>query len=66
MKKQKNLSFDISFSFTNTHDSQDSREGEGYLFNSSLPLQPSLHRQLDISCVITAESSPLDIACSRT
>ena len=40
-------------------------EGGGYLFNSSLPL-PSLHRRLDISRAITAESSPLRIAGSRT
>ena len=29
------------FSFTNIHDSRDSREGGGYLFNSSLPLPPA-------------------------
>ena len=29
------------FSFTNIHDSQDSRRGGGYLFNSSLPLLPA-------------------------
>ena len=40
-------------------------EGGGYLFNSSLPL-PSLHRHLDISWAITAESSPLHIVSSRT
>ena len=40
-------------------------EGGGYLFNSSLPLPP-LHRHLDISRAITAESSPLHIAGSRT
>ena len=40
-------------------------EGGGYLFNSSLPLPP-LHRHSDISRAITAESSPLRIADSRT
>ena len=40
-------------------------EGGGYLFNSSLPLPP-LHRILDISRVIPAESSPLHIAGKRT
>ena len=42
----------------NIHDSQDSREGGGHLFNSSLAL-PSLAlcKHLDISWVITAESS---------
>ena len=51
------------FSFTNIHESQDCR-GRGHLFNSSLPL-PLLHRHLDISRAITAESSPLRISCSR-
>ena len=41
-----------------------SGEGGGYLFNSSLPL-PLLHRNLDISRAVTAESSPLHIS-SRT
>ena len=39
-------------------------EGGGYLFNSSPPLPP-LHRHLDISRAVTAESSPLHIS-SRT
>ena len=38
-------------------------EGEGYLFNSSLPL--SLHRHLDIGWAIAEGSSPLHIAGSR-
>ena len=40
-------------------------EGGGYLFNSSLPLPPA-YGHLDISQAITAESSPLHIAGSRT
>ena len=39
-------------------------ERGGHLFNSFLPLPPALH--LDISRVITAESSPLQIASSWT
>ena len=41
------------FSFTNIHDSQDSREGGGYLFKSSLPFPPAsqtLRRQPDDYC----------------
>ena len=40
-------------------------EGGGHFFNSSVQLHP-LHRQLDISRAITAESSPLHIGSSRT
>ena len=40
-------------------------EGGGHSFNSSVQLHP-LHRQLDISRAITAESSPLHIGSSRT
>ena len=36
-------------------------EGGGYLFNSPLPLPP-LHRHLDISLVVTVESSPPHIS----
>ena len=47
------------FSFANIHDLQEkgkviSGEGEGYLFNSSQPLQPASQT---ISQTITAESS---------
>ena len=40
-------------------------ERGGYFFNSSLPLLP-LYRHLDISRVITTESSPLHITSSRS
>ena len=40
-------------------------EGGGHFFNSSLPL-PSASQTLSISRAITAESSPLHIASSRT
>ena len=40
-------------------------EGGAYLFNSFLPLPPA-SQTLDISRAITAESSPLRIAGSRT
>ena len=40
-------------------------KGGGYLYNSSLPLPP-LQKHLDISRAITAESSALRIAGSRT
>ena len=39
-------------------------EGRGYLFNSSRPLPPASH--LDINRAITTESSPMHIAGSRT
>ena len=52
------------FSFTNIHDSQDGR-GRGRLFLQLLSIT-STCRYLDISWVITAESSPLHIASSRT
>ena len=42
------------------------REGGGYLFNSSVPLQPASHTHLDIRQAITAENSPLHISSSRT
>ena len=41
------------------------REGVGYLVNSSLPLS-MVHKPLDVSRAITAESSPLHIASSQT
>ena len=40
-------------------------KGKGYLLNSSLPL-PFTHRHLDISWVVTPETSPLHIASSQT
>ena len=52
----------LSRTFTNH---RTAGEGGGHFFNSSLPLPP-VHRHLDISRVITAESSPLHIASSRT
>ena len=52
------------FSFTNIHDSQDGR-GRGRLFLQLLSIT-STCRYLDISWVITTESSPLHIASSRT
>ena len=52
------------FSVTNIHDSQDSRErGKVSLSLISTTSNP-LHRHLDISRAITAESSPLHIASS--
>ena len=59
------LFFLFGFSFTNIHNSQDRRGRGVYLYNSSLPLPP-LQRHLDISRAITAESSALRIAGSRT
>ena len=54
------------FSFTNIHDSQDSRgKGRLYLFILLYHFYP-LHRHLDISRAITAESSHLHIASRRT
>ena len=54
------------FSFTNIHESQDCR-GRGracfYLLTTNFHL---LHRHLDISRLITAESLPLHIASSQT
>ena len=40
-------------------------KGEGIFLTTLRHFHP-LHRQLDISGAITAESSPLQIACSRT
>ena len=51
---------------TNIHDSKDSRGRERDLYNSSLYHFHPLHRHLDSSWAITAESSPLHIAVSRT
>ena len=55
------------FSSTKIHDSQGSRwgEGEAISLNPLYHFHP-LHRYLNISRAITAESSPLDIAGSRT
>ena len=50
------------FSFTNIHESQDCR-GRGRAFHYHFH---PLHRHLDISRAITAGSSPLHIASSRT
>ena len=58
-----NLSFFYLGLFTNIYYSQDSR-GRGRV-SPFYHFQP-LHRYLDISRVITAESSPLHIASSRT
>ena len=52
--------FQSRFSLTNIHISQTAGEGGGYFRNCPL------HRHLDISLAITAESSPLHIARSRT
>ena len=54
------------FSFMNIYDSQDTREGGGYLFNSSLPLPPVSKHILDISQAITTECLALHIASSWT
>ena len=51
----------LSRTFTNH---RTAGEVGGHFFNSSLPLPPA--SQLDISQAITAESSPLHIAGSRT
>ena len=53
------------FSFTNIHDSQESREMGGYFFNSPYHFH-TLHRYLDLSRVITVEKLLLHIASSRT
>ena len=54
------------FSFTNIHDSQDTRgRGGGIYLTPPYHFHP-LHRHLDISWAITAESSPLHITSSRT
>ena len=41
-------------------------EGGGYLFNFSLPLPPASETLRHISRAITADSSPLHVASSRT
>ena len=51
------------FSFTNVHDSHDSK-GEVVSLTPLYHFHP-LHRHLDISRAITAESSPLHIVSSR-
>ena len=54
------------FSFTNIHNSQDSRgRGRPFFLTPLYHFHP-LHRYLDISRAITAESSPLHIASSQT
>ena len=54
------------FSFTNIHESQDFRgRGGGISLTPHYHFQP-LHRHLDISRAVTAESSPLHIASSQT
>ena len=59
------LSFFLSgFSFTNIHDSQDSRWKGRLLLSPFYHFHP-LHRHLDISWVIAAETPPLRIAGSR-
>ena len=64
-EKDSNAFFFLSgFSFTSIHDSQDCRGSGGYL--SPLCHFHPLHRHLDISQGIAAESSPLGIASSRT
>ena len=49
----------LSRTFTNH---RTAGKGGGHFINSSLPLPP-LHKHLDISRAITAESSPLHKAC---
>ena len=57
--------FFFLFSFTNIHESQGLQgKREGVSLTSHYHFYP-LHRHLDISRVITAESSPLHIASSR-
>ena len=58
------LSLIVSFCFMNIHNLWDGRGRGGYYFDSSL-FYP-LHRHLDISWVITAESSLLRIGSSQT
>ena len=54
------------FSFTTIHESQDCRgRGRAFFLTPHYPFH-RLHRHLDISRTITAESSPLHIASSRT
>ena len=50
---------------TNIHDSKDSRGRERDLYNSSLYHFHPLHRHVDSSWAITAESSPLQQVSSR-
>ena len=55
------------FSFTDIHDSQDNRGRESLSLSlTALYHFHLLHRHLDISQAITAESSPIHIASSRT
>ena len=55
------------FSFTNIHDSQDSRGRKGEVISlTTLCHFHPLHRHLDISRTISSKSSPLHIANSRT
>ena len=59
------FAFFFLFSFTNIHESQGLQgKREGVSLTSHYHFYP-LHRHLDISRVITAESSPLHIASSR-
>ena len=53
-------------SFTSIHDSQNNREGGGAISLTPPYHFHPLHRHLDISRAITAESSPLPKASSRT
>ena len=55
----------FGFTFANIHNSQDSRVRERVSLYPLYHYHP-LHRHLDISRAITAESSPLHIASSRT
>ena len=55
------------FSFTNIHESQHSRgRGRAFFYLLTTTSTHPLHRHLDISWAITAESSPLHIASSQT
>ena len=58
------FSFWLGFLSQPFMDHRTAGEGGGHFYNSSLPLH-LLHRYLDISRAITAESSPLHITGSR-
>ena len=62
------FSFYVGFLSRTFKNHRTAEEGRGYFINSSLPLPyfHQLHRHLDNSRAITAESSPLHVASSWT
>ena len=64
--ENKLIFFLSGFSFTNIHELQDWRGREERISLTPHYHFHSLRRQLDINRAITEESSPLQIACSRT